>query len=177
MQPKANQGSVRAHTPRPLERKTLICDITEGPAGSKAKGVAKEPSRQSTLFGLPLGQAAEKKSGRKKKNAAESEVSQTASDSVPASSLPVPSSDITMSEPQSEATLVETQRLDEPLEKENMETTESQETQPVESQDESMDAVLPLPLLWTVDVLRFNIQDLEDPIEWPASPSAISAND
>ncbi|KAF7971209.1 hypothetical protein HWV62_21604 [Athelia sp. TMB] len=146
------------------------------PAGIKAKG-AKEPSRQSTLFGLPLGQAAEKKSGRKKKSAAESEVSQTASDSVPASSLPLTSSDITMAEPQSEATLVETQLLDEPFEKENMETTESQETQPLESQDESMDAVIPSPLLWTVDALRFNLQDLEDPIEWPASPSAISATE
>lgn len=108
---------------------------------------AKEPSKQSTLFGLPLGQVPEKKSGRKKKDTSEGEISQTVTtpDAVPASSSSMPSSDITMADAFSDATLVETQLNDEPFEKETQtaETAET-ETQHIDSPDDSMNTVRPL---------------------------------
>jgi chromosome transmission fidelity protein 4 len=88
----------------------------------------KEPTRQSTLFGLPLGQPTEKpeKRGKKKKVIDDNSQSQSAEgdlktttrtpESAPVSSTQA--SDVTMAEAEapSESTLVETQQLEEAFE-------------------------------------------------------------
>jgi len=100
------------------------------PVNDKSKEKDKEPTRQSTLFGLPLGKPIEKpeKRGRKKKVAEDSSQSRDAEGSSKPTT-PVPesaqdsftqASDVTMTEVEaealSEATLVETQPLDEAYE-------------------------------------------------------------
>jgi hypothetical protein len=105
--------------------------VVLGPLNGKPKE-KKEPIRQSTLFGLPLGKPIQKpeKRGQKKKITEDNNQSQTTEEgwtstasiavSVPQSSMQ--SSDVTMVEaeremkPSSEATLVETQQVDEPHE-------------------------------------------------------------
>jgi chromosome transmission fidelity protein 4 len=100
-----------------------------GPLNSKPKEKErKEPTRQSTLFGLPLGPPIEKleKRGRKKKVTEDSSQSETP-ESGSKTSTPTPesatlssmlASDVTMVEAEapSEATLVETQQLEEAYE-------------------------------------------------------------
>lgn len=101
----------------------LNCRVVIDPHNGKSK--EKEPTRQSTLFGLPLGKPLEKpeKRGRKKTITEVSNQLQTqeegstptrpVTESVPESSIQA--SDVTKADPEapSEATLVETQQLDE----------------------------------------------------------------
>lgn len=114
----------------------LTFDVPQGSLGGKSRG-GKEPTRQSTLFGLPLGQSVEKR-GRKKKDPAEgsSQAATHAPDMNPDPSLSMASSDVTMAEPPSDATtLVETQLLEEPLEtQEDTQETETQETETQETE-------------------------------------------
>lgn len=141
----------------------LTSDAPQGPLAGKSRG-GKEPTRQSTLFGLPLGQSVEKR-GRKKDPAQGSLLAATPeADINPDASLSVGSSDVTMTEPLSEAmTLVETQPLEEPFETqdETQEDTQEAETQEAETQEmENQDEVH---------------SEIEEPIEWPASPPTISS--
>lgn len=111
-----------------------------GPSNSKSKDKT-EPHRQSTLFGLPLGQPTEKR-GRKKKLTEDSSQSSTvgggSETTTPADSVSgTQTSDITMADTELllETTIVETQPLDEAYETQTETQIETQETQ-----EDSVDA-------------------------------------
>jgi len=105
-----------------------MVNVLLGPVNGKAKEKErKEPSRQSTLFGLPLGPSTTEKRGRKKKKKITDDSSPAQGDdegsgeNTPAAApAPVSSSqasDVTMAEGTSEAaTLVETQPIDQQYE-------------------------------------------------------------
>lgn len=151
----------------------LIINTILGPANGKAKEKDKAPSRQSTLFGLPLGPPADKK-GRKKKTKDDSSQSQAdeggsgihtpTAESTPGSSTQA--SDITMAEGSSEAaTLVETQLNDEEYEAQN----ESQDMQ-----DDMNGIVRILYVLWNqMPLLTLQKANEGEPIEWPPSPQTM----
>lgn len=104
-----------------------MINVRLGPVNGKAKEKEKGgPSRQSTLFGLPLGPPAAEKRGRKKKKVVDDSSQSQVDEGGSRKNTPAPepalvsstqASDVTMAEGMSEAaTLVETQLIDEQCE-------------------------------------------------------------
>lgn len=127
---------------RRLILRTIKSDsyFLQGPFNAKLKDKEKkEPSRQSTLFGLPLGKSIEKQN-RKKKTADANNESQSVEPEATVTSdhkaLPyTQTSDITMVEEPTEE--VETQPLEEQFESQN----ESQDAPDSVVEDQTMDMV------------------------------------
>lgn len=93
----------------------LIVTLLGLPA-AKSKG-NKEPTRQSTLFGLPAGKPAERKTKKKKTANDSSQATSVEPEGDPSTqTTTTQASDVMMTEEPSEATLVETQLDDDQVE-------------------------------------------------------------